>query len=130
MPSQGTITARVFTSNAQLPLANAGVAFFRRQNGKKPQLLAFRLTNYDGYTQPLAVDAPAQNGTLLPSSAQKPYATLSMIAGADGYDRICVENAQIFSGVETLQPFMPVPTPQLPSSYSRTQTYLVPEQTL
>lgn len=130
MPTRGTITARVFTSNAQLPLANAAVAFFRRQNGKKPQLLAFRLTNYDGYTQPLAVDAPAQNGAQLPSSAQPPYATLGMLAGIDGYDRVRVENAQIFSGIEMLQPFMLVPTPQLPSSYSRTQTYLVPAQPL
>lgn len=108
----------------------AGVAFLRRQAGEKPRLLAFRLTNYDGYTQPLAIDAPAQNGQTITTTGAQPYATLSMLAGRDGYDRVLVEDAQIFSGVQTLQPLMLVPTPRLPDSYSRTQTYRIPAQTL
>ena len=53
-----------------------------------------------------------------------------MIVDQPGYDRIIVENAQVFTGIQTLQEFMLIPTPQLPDNYSRTETFVVPAQTL
>lgn len=130
MSGYGTIVARVYTSNAQLPVRGAAVAFCKRAADGTVELLAFRITNYDGYTDALEIETPEQDGQTLASSGQHPYATLSMIVDQLGYDRIIVENAQVFTGIQTLQQFMLVPTPQLPDSYSRTETYVVPEQTL
>lgn len=130
LSAQGTIVARVYTSNAMLPVTGASVAFCRRSTDGKFELLAFRITNFDGFTDALTIDTPEQDGRALTSSGQHPYSTVSMIVDQPGYDRIIVEDAQVFTGIQTLQEFMLIPTPQLPDNYSRTETFVVPAQTL
>ena len=44
MSSQGTIIARVFTSNARIPLRGAAVVFYRTDAGGVRELLGLRLT--------------------------------------------------------------------------------------
>ena len=43
MSSQGTIIARVFTSNARIPLRGAAVVFYRTDAGGARELLGLRL---------------------------------------------------------------------------------------
>ena len=57
LSSQGTIIARVFTSNARIPLRGAAVVFYRTDAGGVRELLGLRLTNYDGMTDPRHPDA-------------------------------------------------------------------------
>ena len=121
---------RVFTSNAQIPLVGAAVAFTRPRADGTQSLLAFRLTNYDGMAGPVTVQTPEENGTTLASSGQNPYARVDLLAVGRGFDRVSVRGAQVFSGVAAIQDMMLLPTPALPDSYSRTQTVVIPAQTL
>lgn len=130
LSSYGSLTARVFTSNAQIPLVGVAVAFTRPRADGTQALLAFRLTNYDGMAGPVAVEAPDQNGTTLASSGQNPYTRVDLLAAGRGFDRVSVRGAQVFSGVAAIQDMMLLPTPALPDSYSRTQTVIIPAQTL
>ena len=68
MSAHGTIVARVFTSNAMLPLGGASVAITRTGADGRVELVAFRLTNYDGLTalSPPPVRCPMR-GSMLPS---------------------------------------------------------------
>lgn len=73
MNAHGSILARVFTSNAMLPVIGAAVAFVRRRSDGTTELLAYRTTNYDGMTVPVDVDTPELDGTTLASSGKQPY---------------------------------------------------------
>lgn len=130
MAAQGTIVVRVFTSRAMLPIQGATVTMHRRLSSGASELLAVRLTNYDGLTAPVFVEAPEENGALLNENGQKPYSVVDLTVEYLGYDRIVVENAQIFAGIRTIQDFMLIPTPMLPEQYDRTETFVVPDQNL
>ena len=54
----------------------------------------------------------------------------SLVVDSPGFDRLIVNGAQIFTGTQTVQDMMLLPTPSLPESYSRTETVTIPAQTL
>lgn len=130
MHQNGTILARVCTSNAMLPIAGAAVAFTRQRADGTEELLAFRLTNYDGTAGPVEIETPDFAGTTLETTGQQPYTQLTVTAGQPGFDRICVRGVQVFSGTQSIQELMLVPTPPLVGSFSRTQTVRIPAQPL
>ena len=129
MSAHGTIVARVFTSNAMLPLGGASVAITRTGADGRVELVAFRLTNYDGLTEPVEIETPELDGSL-PSSGAMPYARVDVAVDLPGYDRVLVTGAQVFSGTQSVQELMLLPTPSLPERYDRTQTIGIPAQTL
>lgn len=130
MNAHGSILARVFTSNAMLPVIGAAVAFVRRRSDGTTELLAYRTTNYDGMTVPVDVDTPELDGTTLASSGKQPYTPVSLVVDSPGFDRLIINGAQIFTGTQTVQDMMLLPTPSLPERYSRTETVTIPAQTL
>lgn len=115
MASQGTVIARVYTSDAFLPLANVPVTFTQVQPDGTRKLLAVRLTNSSGLTAPLAVATPDVSGSLTPGSVLKPYATIDISVNHPGYGSILAEGVQVFPGVETIQGLKLLPLPTLPS---------------
>ena len=66
----------------------------------------------------------------LPSSGAMPYARVDVAVDLPGYDRVLVTGAQVFSGTQSVQELMLLPTPSLPERYDRTQTIVIPAQTL
>ena len=130
LSAHGTIVARVFTSNAMLPLSGASVAITRRSADGRTELVAFRITNYDGLTEPVEIDTPELDGSTLSSSGTQPYARIDLAVDLPGYDRILVTGAQVFTDTQTVQELMLLPTPSLPEQYDRTQTIAIPAQAL
>jgi hypothetical protein len=122
MDAHGIVAAQVFTSEARIPIENAVVLITKKLPGSGRQLLAFRLTDAEGFTAPAAVETPPDG--------EAPFVTVDLLAEKPGYDRILVEDAQVFPGVETLQEFMLVPTPELPDAYDRTEVIRVSAQPL
>ena len=59
-----------------------------------------------------------------------PYARVDVAVDLPGYDRVLVTGAQVFSGTQSVQELMLLPTPSLPERYDRTQTITIPAQTL
>ena len=53
MNGTGTLTVRVYTSRAKLPLADATVVVTRRGEGGKYQLLSVQATDRSGFTRPV-----------------------------------------------------------------------------
>lgn len=113
-----------------LPVSGASVAIYRRGPGGAAELIAFRITNYDGDAGPVEIETPELDGTTLASSGQQPYAPVNVAVDLPGFDRVIVEGAQVFSGRQTVQKLMLLPTPSLPDRYDRTQTVIIPAQTL
>lgn len=119
MASQGSVIARVYTSDAYIPLEGVPVTFsLVRPDGTR--LLAVRMTNSSGLTTPLLIDTPDVSASLTPGSTLRPYAQVDISADAPGYGTIEAKGVQVFPGVETIQGLQLRPRPIIPGSYGET----------
>ena len=128
MASQGTLVVRLFTSAAQIPLQGATVTITKRLPGSKTQLLAVRVTNFDGFTDPVSIDTPPMAESQSYQAGLVPYAVVDIRVERTGFDRVIIENAQVFPDTQTRQEVALIPTPENPGAFDRTETFLVPPQ--
>ena len=103
MASQGSVIARVYTSDAYLPLKNVPVAFTQSDQAGNQVVIALRMTDSSGLTSPLYLPTPELSKSLTPNSTLKPYTTVDIRVSYPGYSRINALGVQIFPGVETIQ---------------------------
>lgn len=124
MSSQGSVIARVYTSDALIPIYNAPVSFTQMQSDGTRTLLAIRQTNTSGLTAPVYLPTPDLSQSLSPGSEQVPYVTVDIQASAPGYNRITVFGVQVFPDVETIQAMQlrPVPISELDESVNVPQS--------
>ena len=127
---QGSVVARVYTSDAKIPVQGATVIFTNIAEDGQRELLAVRLTNYDGYTDPIFVDAPPLSDSRNYSPDANAYNIINITAEENNYGRILVRNAQVFPDTETVQEFMLIPSPMLPEQFGQTEVFVIPPQNL
>ena len=130
MNSQGTVVVRLSTSSALIPLQGATVTITKLRPDGTQELLAVRVTNFDGLTDPVTVETPPMAESQSYQNTSVPYAVVDISAQRVGFDRVLVKNAQVFPNTETRQELSLIPTPDLPSSFDRTETFVVPPQDL
>ena len=130
MDSQGTVVVRLSTSSALIPLQGATVTITKLRPNGTQELLAVRVTNFDGLTDPVTVETPPMAESQSYQNTSVPYAVVDIRIERAGFDRILVKNAQVFPNTETRQELSLIPTPDLPSSFDRTETFVVPPQDL
>ena len=58
MAEQGTVVVRAYTSRAQIPVTGATVAVTHPSAGGKHLLVALRVTDESGHTQPVTLPTP------------------------------------------------------------------------
>ncbi len=130
MDSQGTVVVRLSTSSALIPLQGATVTITKTRPDGTQELLAVRVTNFDGLTDSVMVETPPMAESRSYQNTSVPYAVVDISAQRTGFDRVLVKNAQVFPNTETRQELSLIPTPDLPSSFDRTETFVVPPQSL
>ena len=111
MSSQGSVIARVYTSDAYIPLAGASVTFTQMLEDGSKKLLAIRQTDASGLTEPLFLETPDTAQSLTPGISIRPYATVDIQAEVPGYGGILAEGVQVFPSVETIQGLQLRPLP-------------------
>ena len=67
------------------------------------KLLAVRMTNSSGLTEPYYIETPDTIQSQSPGSTIRPYALINISVSYPGYNAITAEGVQIFPGVETIQ---------------------------
>lgn len=72
MEGTGTLTVRVITSRAQLPVEGATVVVTQRGTGGKYQLLSVQATDRSGATKPVVISTPALGESTHPGSPVPP----------------------------------------------------------
>ncbi len=128
MQAQGTVVVRLFTSAAQIPLQGATVTITKRLPGGERKLLAVRVTNFDGFTDPVSIDTPPMAESQSYQAGLVPYSVVDIRVERTGFDRVIIENAQVFPDTQTRQEVALIPTPENPGAFDRTETFLVPPQ--
>ena len=128
MQEYGSIIAQIVTSAAQIPVAGATLTISRELPDGGQELLAVRMSDYDGFTEPF--ELPTASDSQTRQTAEVRYALVDLRTERTGYGRVLVRGAQVFSGVQTLQQLVLIPTPTLPENYAETQEFDIPAQEL
>ena len=133
MQATGTLSVRVYTSQAQIPLEGATVVVAAPGAEGKWKLLSIQNTDSSGKIRPVLIDAPALGESTSPGGLPgdgAPFAQCSVWAEQPGYAMLQVENVQVFPGVETVQNMELVPLPQGLCSLQQRDERDIPAQTL
>ena len=127
--ASGTIITRVYTSQAQLPISNATVAFTQKAAGGKHRLLGVRITDQSGKTAPITIETPTQGGGTEPGTLQ-PFAQCDIWIQSPGFETLLVQDVQIFPGTTTVQDVMLVPLPEQAPSCTWSNSFQIAPQDL
>lgn len=128
MPATGLLTVRVFTSDAQLPIEGAAVTITQEtQNGSR--LLASRITNESGIISTVRINTPELSGSLSPGT-DNPFALVNILVDEPEYERVLIENVQLFPGILTQQNIELLPLSIQPDAFNMTEVIDVTEQEL
>lgn len=130
MSSYGTIVARVFTSEAIVPLAGALVSFTKKTAAGRQTLIALRMTDLDGLTEPVVIETPDLSQSQQYSPDAVPYSTVDVEVESPDYGRVRVENAQVFANRQTIQRFLLIPIPDTPELITPTEVFIIPAHPL
>lgn len=105
MQATGTLTVRVYTSQAQIPIEGATVVVTAPGKEGKLRLLSIQVTDSSGIVRTIRVDAPAPGESTAPNGTGEPapFAVCDVWAEHPNYAILRVEGVQIFPGVETIQ---------------------------
>ncbi len=128
MPTNGFLTVRAYTSGAQLPVEDVTISITRSDpNGAR--LLATRITDESGLAGPIVFTAPDRSESLQ-AGAAAPFTTVDIIADHPDYERVLVENAQIFAGVLSQQNIALIPLEARPEVFNLTEIFQITPQPL
>lgn len=119
MENEGSFSARVFTSNAVIPVADAYVSVVKPGTDGKEELIAFLKSKRNGLTRSVMLDAPNRENSLTSEADGANFSVYNMRIYQPLYYSTEVKNAQIFDGIATTLPFelIPLPEDENPSSY-------------
>ena len=130
MTQTGTLTVRVFTSRAQLPVEGATVAVTRRGRNGKHCVLSVQETDRDGATRSIAIPTPAVEESTGPNGGAVPFARCDIWVEHEGYELTVIEDVQIFPGEVSLQQVELEPLVRGEGWTQQTQVRPIPPQTL
>lgn len=129
MASSGYITAQVFAAREAVPIRGAAVRVVRK-NGDGEELVAFRLTDRDGKTDTIEVEAPSPELSEEPNEAT-PFSLFDILIEHPLYYPALIRDVQVFGGLITRQNTELIPIDDNPSqAKSRTETVLITPQNL
>ncbi len=105
MVSEGTLTVRVYTSQAQIPVPGATVVVTQKGRQGKQELRSIQITDSSGLIKPIRIPTPPAGESTSPEGANgtPPFALCTVWAEHPGFAMLEVEGVQIFPGVETMQ---------------------------
>ncbi len=125
MSAIGTLITKAYYSRAQVPLEDAAITVVDDEG----KLLALRLTDSSGKTEPIRLTVPDFSESQQPGTP-KPFVTVNLYARADGFEQILVREIQVFADTVTIQDLQMVPLAELPGSWNQAQVIDTPAQNL
>lgn len=108
MSQSGSISVRVFTGRAQIPLPGSTVTISRRNPNGKQTLLALRVTNENGEILPILVPTPSLQSSESPGT-RFPFTSLDIRVNHPAYQMELIEDVQVFPGILSIQNVQLIP---------------------
>ena len=129
MSAQGFVQVHVYTSRANTPLTDAVISISRKRPDGGKELLSTQLTNTSGNTKTIAVTAPDFADSQSPGNGT-PFSVVDIAADLPLFERVVIEDVQIFPDTLTIQDIQLQPRDALPSTWGNTIDFRVQPQNL
>ena len=124
----GYLSVHSFTSAARIPVE--GVTFtITQRRAQGVELLAVRIADESGRIAPVAIAAPDEAESQSPGTP-RPFAVVDITADHPEFERILVENVQIFANITTDQDFALIPLAEQPEVFNMTEIFRITPQNL
>ena len=124
----GYIMARVYTSEAEIPISGA---VFTVESSKPDEkyLYGVRTTDENGRTSPVPVEAPDTVLSLTPGN-ELPYTTVNVRISHPEYATKYIMGVQVFAGQVSVQQASMIPVDSASSPRQSTEIYDIPRSNL
>ncbi len=126
----GTVIARLFTSYAVVPIADAIVTFSQRYSHWVCQSNAVRISDQNGITAAVEIETPPFSESQTPQPFEQPWANVDITAEHPSYNRIIVTDVKVFADTVTQQDLQLIPQDEFPEFLVRTNVFSIPPYTL
>lgn len=126
MTEYGFITARVFTSRAQIPISGASVVIESSNTGS---VLGARITDENGLTSPVRIETPPKDNSTSPGY-DSPFTSVNIRISHPMYYTYYVRDAQVFEGQTSVQNAELVPIEENDRVPFRLEDFLITPQNL
>lgn len=127
----GTIIARVYTSEATIPIIGASVTVYSVNENNQREIVGVRTTDANGLTDAITVNTPNKTESENPNSNQTAsFAICNIKVDHPRFESVLIKNVQIFSGVQTLQNVVMIPLRENSSVQENVQEFDVTPQNL
>ena len=127
MSATGYIQVHTFTSNAQIPLKDVAITV----TDTSGTTIAMRLTNSSGnLDKPIEITVPDLSASQAPNTGIIPFSAVNLYAQINNFERIEIENLQIFADTVTFQELKMIPLAELPERWNKTEVFNIPAQKL
>lgn len=118
---QGTLQFHIYTSNAYLPIEGAAVAV--QTEAMPPKLLALRITDKSGTTDPIQINTPNRSESQTPGNAVQPWTNVTVLVEHPEFERVTLKGVQVFPGVTSIQNIRMIPVLEFDPEYSGQQQF-------
>lgn len=129
MSTNGYLTVHTFASVARFPIEGVTIAVSKKTPSGGTELLAARITDQSGSIVPIAIETPEVSESLSPGNGAS-WTSVDLTADHPSYERILVENIQIFPGIQTNQNLELIPNSEFPEVHNMTEVFDIPAQSL
>lgn len=114
METTGSLTIRVTTSRASLPVKGATVAITLPEEDGRHTLLSLTVTDKNGLTGPIHLSAPITPANGTQPGGPSPYAFYALWVEHPGYQTVHIREVQIFPHINSVQDITLVPLSAAP----------------
>ena len=119
----GYITARIYTSDAELPIEGAAFSVISADEND-PKLLGTRITDENGKTTNIEIEAPNSELSQNPRNPT-PYTSVNIRVDHPDFNTRYVEGVQIFAGQVAVQNVPMIPTDDHIEPDLKSDTYYI-----
>lgn len=112
-----------------IPVEDATVTVTQKSPQGIEELLAVWLTNESGVTKTITIQTPDLAASQAPSQ-ERPFSVVNITAEHPLYERIIVDDVQIFPDTVSTQLLQFIPLNEFPDAWDQTEVFDVPPQNL
>ena len=126
---KGSLLVRTYVANMLAPVSGVRVTV-TEDNGNGEEIIAFRLTDENGKTEIVDIEAPDMELSLNQDNTEKPFKNVNVKVEKEGFVIFVIKDVQIFAKRLSEQNVAMIPLPEKSDYDEFSNTYIVTPQNL
>ena len=126
---KGSLLVRTYVANMLAPVSGVRVTV-TEDNGNGEEIIAFRLTDENGKTEIVDVEAPDMELSFDENNTEKPFKNVNVKVEKEGFVIFVIKDVQIFAKRLSEQNVAMIPLPEKSDYDEFSNTYTVTPQNL